>query len=131
MADIFVSYSRQDRDRAEPLVAALEAEGWSVWWDPEITPGDEFDQLIARELMAAKAVVAVWTPRSVESRWVKGEARAAADRNVLIPVRFENAELPLDVRAIHTTDLDDWKDDRKSTVFRALCKSLESKLGAP
>ena len=50
MADIFVSYSRADKARVAPLVAAFEAQGWSVWWDPEITPGDEFDQLIGASL---------------------------------------------------------------------------------
>jgi hypothetical protein len=62
-----------------------------VWWDPEITPGDEFDALIGAELETARAVVVVWSPFSVDSRWVKGEARDAADRGVLVPVRFENA----------------------------------------
>ena len=50
----------------------------------------------------------VWTPNSVDSRWVRGEARDAADRGVLVPVRFQNAKLPIDFRAVHTTDLDDW-----------------------
>src|SRR5271169_5950599 len=128
MADIFVSYSRTDKARVAPLVAALEAQGWSVWWDPEITPGDEFDALINAELEGARAVVVIWTPASVESRWVKGEARDAADRGVLVPVRFETARLPLDVRAIHTIDLDDWGGKRDSAPFRALCVSLEAKL---
>src|SRR5271154_4320675 len=108
VADVFVSYSRTDKVRVAQLVAALEAQGWSVWWDPEITPGDEFDALIGQELEAARAVVVVWSPASVDSRWVKGEARDAADRGVLVPVRFDNARLPIDVRAIHTIDLDDW-----------------------
>ena len=47
MADIFVSYARVDKARVAPLVAALEAQGWSVWWDPEIAGGQEFDDLIA------------------------------------------------------------------------------------
>jgi tetratricopeptide (TPR) repeat protein len=48
LADIFVSYSRQDKARVQPLVAALQAEGWSIWWDPEIQPGEEFDPHLAR-----------------------------------------------------------------------------------
>jgi len=128
VADIFVSYSRADKARVAPLVAAFEAQGWSVWWDPEITPGDEFDALIGAELEAARAVVVVWTRASVESRWVKGEARDAADRGVLVPVRFENARLPIDVRSIHTTELDDWGESRESAPFRALCAALEAKL---
>jgi adenylate cyclase len=128
MADIFVSYSRTDKARVAPLVSALEAQGWSLWWDPEISPGDEFDALIGAELESARAVVVVWSPTSVDSRWVKGEARDAADRGVLVPVRFENARLPIDVRAIHTIDLDDWSGKRDSAAFRALCSALETKL---
>ncbi len=124
MADIFVSYARADRARVAPLVAALEAQGWSVWWDPEISPGQEFDRQIARELDAAKAVIVVWTPASVDSRWVRGEARLAADRGVLVPVRFERARLPIDALALHTTDLDDWKEDPRSGAFQQLSRAL-------
>jgi adenylate cyclase len=131
VADIFVSYSRQDQDKVAPLVAGLLAEGWSVWWDPEISPGEEFDALISQELEVAKTLIVVWTPRSVVSRWVRGEARDAADRGVLVPVRFENAKLPIDFRAVHATDLDDWKEDTQSVSFRSLCKALEAKLGPP
>jgi len=131
VADIFVSYSRSDKARVAPLVAALEAEGWSVWWDPEITPGEEFDSLISKELDAARTLVVVWTPASVDSRWVRGEARDAADRGVLVPVRFDGAKLPIDFRALHTTDLDGWAEDRSSAAFKGLRKSLEAKLGPP
>ena len=131
MADIFISYSRQDKARVAPLVAALEAEGWSVWWDPEIAPGEEFDGLISRELDAARSLVVVWTAASVDSRWVRGEARDAADRGVLVPVRLDNSRLPIDFRAVHTTDLDGWDDDRGSPAFKGLRKALESKLGPP
>jgi adenylate cyclase len=129
MADLFVSYARADRSRVAPLVAALEGEGWSVWWDPEITPGQDFDRLIAEELGKARATIVVWTPASVTSRWVRGEAREAADRGVLAPVRFENAQLPIDLRAIHTTDLDDWADTASAPAFRDLARSIRSLLG--
>jgi hypothetical protein len=39
MADVFVSYARGDKARVAPLVAVVEAQGWSVWWDPDIFPG--------------------------------------------------------------------------------------------
>jgi adenylate cyclase len=31
MADIFISYARIDKARVAPLVAAIEARGWSAW----------------------------------------------------------------------------------------------------
>jgi adenylate cyclase len=129
MADLFVSYARVDRARVAPLVAALEGEGWSVWWDPEMSPGQEFDRLIGEELEKARAVIVVWTPAAVASRWVRGEARVAADRGVLAPVRFEAAQLPIDLRAIHTTDLDDWSEDTQSAAFRELVRAIRSLLG--
>jgi len=124
MADVFISYARADKARVAPIVAAIKARGWSVWWDPEMSPGQEFDQEIAAELRSAAAVLVVWTPDSVGSRWVRGEARDGAERGMLVPVRFAAAELPIDVRALHTTDLDDWGEDpdgpRMQEVLRAL-----------
>ena len=125
MADVFVSYSRSDKTRVAALVAAIEAQGWSVWWDPVIAPGQEFDVEIAAELKIAAAVLVVWTPQSVTSRWVRGEARDGADRGILVPVRFDGAELPIDVRALHTIDLDEWKDDRNPQV-QELLRTLRS-----
>jgi len=124
VADVFVSYARSDKTRVAPLVAAIEAQGWSVWWDPEIAPGQEFDRQIAAELKIATAVLVVWTPKSVESRWVRGEAREAAERGILVPVRFEGASLPIDVRAFHTTDLDDSAKDARSPQVQELLRAL-------
>lgn len=130
MADIFVSYARQDKVRVEPLVAALERQGWSVWWDPAINPGQEFDDRIAEEIDRASAVVVVWTAASVASRWVRGEAREAADRGILVPVRFDGAKLPIDARSLHTTDLDKWGGNCESAEFRELTRALQAHLAA-
>ncbi len=126
MADVFISYARTDKERVAPLVAALEAKGWSVWWDPEIAAGQQFDDQIEAEINAARAVLVVWTPTSVASRWVRGEAREAADRGILVPVRFEDARLPMDVRALHTTDLDKWGEDPASPPFQEVLRALGS-----
>ena len=126
MADVFVSYSRSDRARVAPLVAAIKAKGWSVWWDPSIAAGQQFDDQIEAELLAASAVLVVWTPTSVLSRWVRGEARDAAERDILVPVRFDNARLPIDARAIQTTDLDNWGEDPTSAPFQDLIRSLSA-----
>jgi adenylate cyclase len=126
MADIFVSYARSDKARVAPLVAAIKSKGWSVWWDPSIAAGQQFDDQIEAELLAASAVLVVWTPASVVSRWVRGEARDAAERDILIPVRFDNARLPIDARAIQTTDLDNWAEDPASAPFQDLLRSLNA-----
>jgi adenylate cyclase len=128
MADIFVSYARTDKSRVAPIVAAIEAQGWSVWWDPEIAAGQQFDDQIEAELGKARCVLVIWTPTSVVSRWVRGEAREAADRGILVPVRFDEARLPMDVRALHTTDLDGWQDDAASPAFQEVLRAVRGML---
>ncbi len=124
MADVFVSYARSDKARVAPLVSAIKTAGWTVWWDSEISPGQEFDREIEAELAAARAVLVVWSPASVTSRWVRGEARAGAERGILVPVRFEGATLPIDARAIYTTDLDGWENDARNTQIQELLRAL-------
>jgi hypothetical protein len=57
MADIFISYSSHDASHVRMLVSALEASGYSVWWDNELRSGDDFRQEIAAELDGAGAVI--------------------------------------------------------------------------
>jgi adenylate cyclase len=124
VTDVFMSYARADKARVAPLVAALEAQGWSVWWDTAISPGQEFDRQISAALKDSFAVLVVWTQNSVESRWVRGEARDGADRGILVPVRFGNAPLPIDFRAIHTIDLDEASDPTHSPKFQEVIHAL-------
>ena len=42
MNEVFVSYKAEDRERLKPLVAALEAEGFDVWWDAHIGGGTDW-----------------------------------------------------------------------------------------
>ena len=46
VSDIFLSYDSFDRSVAHIFADALEARGWSVWWDREIPLGKRFDEVI-------------------------------------------------------------------------------------
>jgi len=90
VADIFISYSQQDREEARLLAAFLEAEGYSVWWDTSLLSGENFRKAIMTELGRARAAIVLWTESSVHSDWVQSEAgRAHADRK-LIPVKAKS-----------------------------------------
>jgi len=59
LADPFISYAREDRERIEQLASALESTGLSVWWDRNISGGAEFSTTIQNELIVAShAIVA-------------------------------------------------------------------------
>ena len=122
-ANVFVSYKAEDRARVQPLVAALEAEGFSVWWDTHIGGGAHWREDIQQHLDAAKCVIVVWTKRSVgpEGDFVRDEAALAKRRGVYLPVRFDAVELPLGFREVQAILLNRWHGDRSDPRFVGLC----------
>ncbi len=109
MADIFVSYASEDRERIRLLVEMLERSGFSVWWDRHIATGESFDRVIERELDAASCVVVVWSAASVESNWVRNEANEGLERKVLAPVLIDDVRPPLAFRSTQTANLVGWQ----------------------
>jgi hypothetical protein len=125
MNDIFISYDSADRAIAQKFADALEARGWSVWWDREIPLGKAFDQVIEEELNAARCVIVLWSKESVRSRWVKTEAAAAADRDCLLPVLIEDIAIPFEFKRIQTAMLMNWRGDDSDPDFNRLVKAIE------
>ncbi|SDI00835.1 toll/interleukin-1 receptor domain-containing protein [Nitrosomonas sp. Nm132] len=107
MSDIFISYARADKERAELLAEVFSRQGWSVWWDREISPGKSFDETIETALNSARCVIVLWSKDSVSSRWVKTEAAEGAARGILIPVLIDKAQIPLEFKRIEAADLSD------------------------
>ena len=111
MADLFISYAKDDRERARRVAEALEKRGWRVWWDREIPPGRSFDEVIQEAIDEARCVVVLWSRHSVASNWVKTEAVEGASRNALVPAMLDAVKLPLEFRRIQAADLTDWDGD--------------------
>jgi TolB-like protein len=138
-AQVFISYKSEDRARVKPLVAALEAEGFSVWWDAHIGGGTNWQKEIEQHLDAAKCVVVAWTKRSVgdEGHFVRDEARRAQRHGAYLPVCLDRVEPPLGFGETQALLLKGWKGDRADPHFKALadavnaCLSGERSAAAP
>src|ERR671936_124792 len=124
MARVFLSYVREDIDKARALAAALENAGHSVWWDRHIKGGAEFASEIEAALNAADKVVVLWSKRSISSAWVRDEAAAGRDSGRLVPITINGTEPPLGFRQYQTIKLS-WKS--KSAHFAELIEAI----GAP
>lgn len=127
MADVFISYASEDRERAHKLASSLEARGWTVWWDRKLIVGQSYDQVIEQELEIAKSVVVLWSKDAITSEWVKNEAAVGAERDVLVPARIEDIKLPLEFRRRQTADLVNWSGDPAHHGFMALCDGIADK----
>lgn len=120
MSDVFMSYRREDFPLAQRVVAALQAAGVSVWWDERLTARVTWDAALEHEIAAAATVVVLWTPRSVESDWVRTEAHYGQDHGKLIPVMAERCTPPLAFLLRQTIDLCDWQGDTDHRHWRKL-----------
>lgn len=130
MADIFISYAREDRERAKELAGMLEQRGWSVWWDRLIPAGGSFNRIIEAELTRAKCVIVLWSRHSVESSYVQNEASEAEARRVLVPVLVESVRIPLPFRHLHTTSVEDL-DHLLSSIRSLIGRKGEAAAAAP
>jgi TIR domain len=131
MADVFLSYSRLDREHAKLVATTLEAEQISVWWDSELHPGETFDAEIENQITEAKCVLVIWTTNSVKSKWVRSEASEGDDRQILIPVKKEPVRLPLAFRLIQTEDLTNWHGEREAQSWQRVILQVRALAGMP
>ena len=99
---VFVSYASADRARVQPIIAALEEAGFSVWWDGLIGGGEQFARSIEVPLERALAVVVAWSKNSLGSYWVHDEAARGRDRSRLVPLSLDGSEPPLGFRQFQT-----------------------------
>ena len=120
MPDIFLSYNREDQGVARWFAEAFVAEGFDVWWDVTLRSGEAYDVVTENALKTARAVVVLWSPRSVVSRWVRAEATIGDRNKTLIPVMIEPCERPIMFELTQTADLGHWRGDGQDPVWRNL-----------
>ena len=128
--DIFFSYARKDKERIRPIVHALEAQGWTVWWDIQILPGEKFDDVIERALENVRCVIVAWSKNSVHRDWVKDEAGEGKERDMLVPILIDDVSIPLGFRRIHAANLVQWNGDVKDAEFQNLITAISKITGS-
>ncbi len=130
MADIFISYKRQEREKARAIAEMLVTHGYDVWWDIELLPGDKFSREIDEVIKSASAAIVLWSRRAVESNFVRAEAHKAYNKNILIPVRLDDCELPIPFNTSHTMDLSSWDGSKDDPILEPLVRAVEKKIGS-
>jgi hypothetical protein len=130
MSDVFVSYATPDRDHVTPVVAALKARGWTVFWDRDLPPGKSWDDVLHRRLQDSRCVVVLWSRHSIGSEWVQHEASIAKYRRVLVPAILDNLpvdQIPSRFRDLKITSLGA-ADEQSASRLAALLDSVAAVL---
>ena len=130
MVDVFISYAREDRDRVRAIAEAIEAGGYSIWWDQEIPPGSEMDDEIDKAINDASAIIVVWSESSIVSRWVKDEATDGVERGCLVALRIDDVAMPRGFKLVQTADLTGWSGEKEHVEWQKIQSRLIDLVGA-
>jgi TolB-like protein len=127
--DVFISYNREDAAIAQVYADSLTSAGLTVWWDATLRSGEDYDAVTEQSLRTAKAVVVLWSPRSVNSRWVRAEATIADRGHTLMPVMIEPCDRPVMFELKQTVELSHWRGDLEDKDWLAFVADLRHKTG--
>lgn len=129
MSEVFISYKREERQKAHAIAEAVANKGYETWWDVDLLPGDRFIDEIEAVVSNANVAVVLWSQHSVKSHFVLAEAKLALEKNILVPVRLDDTDIPFTFREVHTLDLRNWNGTAEDPVLGPLLEAIEKRIG--
>lgn len=92
MHDVFISYSGRDKNAADAVCHALEADGIRCWIAPrDIFAGKDWSESILTAILNCKVFVLVLSRQSSAARQVQSEVlTAVAENRIVVPFRIED-----------------------------------------
>jgi hypothetical protein len=83
---VFISYSRRDREFAEELAGQLEKQGISVFYDKHLSPGEEWASVFRKKIEESSALILLVPSSDSPQRnklWFEAGAAKALGKRVL------------------------------------------------
>ncbi len=131
MADVFISYQRSEHDAVAIIAEKLTELRLDVWFDSKLRPGGTFDEEIAAQLDAAKAVLTCWTPRAIASEWVRGETTLAHQKAKLVACFLESTQLLPPFNLVQAEDLTTWAGQEDAPAWLKILERIGQLVGRP
>jgi hypothetical protein len=99
MAEIFISYSRLDREFVDQLIEELERRGFDIWVDrKDISGGADWRAAISQAIRSCRAFLVVLSHNSADSKKVVQELSLADQHErQIIPLMHDTCDIPADM----------------------------------
>lgn len=95
----FVSYAHADAELVYPIITRLHDEGFRIWYDEGIEPGEEWAKRLDSAIQGCSAFVLFVSAVSVARPGVTNEVHVAHTTNrQFLPILLEEADLPPGIR---------------------------------
>ena len=92
---VFVSYAHADREQVELAIASLKRKMCRVWYDEGLTPGESWNDDLARHIKECSCFLVFLSASSMASSYVKSEINYAISKGrAVVPVRIDTSEIP-------------------------------------
>ena len=124
MADLFVSYARNDEQTAVRVSQCLSDAGYQVWRDDQLPAHRAYAEVIEERLKGAKAVIVLWSAEAAKSQWVRAEADAARVAGTLVQASLDGSLPPMPFNQIQCADLMRWTGETAAPGWRKLLDSI-------
>jgi adenylate cyclase len=128
-AEVFVSYSRSDKDRVLELTAKLRAAGVSLWVDQTgIDAATMWGEQIVHALEGAKVLLLMVTESAVHSQNVAKEVVLVSERKGhILPVHLEPTQIPssLKYQLAGIQHIEYFADGNSDESLKSILRSLE------
>jgi hypothetical protein len=123
---VFVSYSSVDRPLVAAIVDDLEAAGYEVWFDQELSGGQAWWDVILDKVRGSDVIVFAVTEAAVASQACRAEAAyAAAHGNTVIPQRRTDVAPDAAPSALQQVQWIDYRTPDRAAAF-ALVRSVNN-----
>jgi len=86
--------------------------------------GEAYNEVTETALRTAKAVVVLWSKKSVQSRWVRAEATLADHNKTHVPCIIEPYERPIMFELTQTAELEHWTGDASDKAWVAFLSDV-------
>ena len=129
MSDVFISYARSTVREAQAVAEALRRAGYSVWRDDDLPAHRAYAEVIQERILAAKAVVVIWSAEAARSEWVQSEADRARADHKLVQLRIDDTQLPMPFDRIQCANLAGWTGDPGAHDWRKVVQSVAELVG--
>jgi len=121
MAKIFISYSRNDKEKVNDLSEDLVLLGHTVWFDQHLEGGQTWWDEIIAQILGTNYFVFILSQYSINSVACKKEFQYAVDLNkTIIPIQISGKNVPINLlpQELSTLQIVPYNSENKNSILR-------------